>query len=128
VDNHARLKGLRTQETRVRGQLDQLKQDQAKVSREITTLSEQLKNIQTEIESLKSPEEILITEHAILRYLERVKGIDIEAIKQEILPKNVRDQAMVLGGSSGKYPTATHTVIVKTGVVVTIIPKDEANG
>lgn len=125
MDNHARLKSLQTQEARVRAQLQELKQDQADISKKITTLHAHLQNIEKEIQGLKSPEKILIAEHAILRYLERVKGIDIEAVKKEMIPESVLEQIRTLGGSSGKYPTPTHTVIVKTGVVVTIIPKGE---
>ena len=60
-----------------------------------------------------------ISDHAIVRYLERVKGMDIEAIKKEILPPHVHADTKVMG--NGYYPVnGKHKVRVKNGVVITV--------
>jgi len=60
-----------------------------------------------------------VSDHAIVRYLERVKGLDIDAIRKELLPDDVR-QATLMG--NGYYPVnGTHKVRVKDGVVITVL-------
>jgi hypothetical protein len=60
-----------------------------------------------------------VTDHAVVRYLERVAGMDIAAIRRAILPADVEAQVRVLG--DGRYPVGeTHAAIVRDGVVVTV--------
>lgn len=60
-----------------------------------------------------------VSDHAVVRYLERVKGMDIASIRKEILPDNVK-QATIMG--NGYYPVnGTHKVRVKDGVVITVL-------
>lgn len=64
-----------------------------------------------------------ISDHAIVRYLERVKGLDIEAIRKEILPE-IAIKAVTLWGN-GYYPIGgTHQIRVKNGSVITVLAKD----
>ena len=66
---------------------------------------------------------VSVSDHAIVRYLERVKGMDIKAIRKEILPKHMSKAVSQLG--NGFYPVGdTHRVRVKGGVVVTVLTKD----
>lgn len=68
-----------------------------------------------------------VSDHAIVRYLERVKGLDIKAIKEEIAPQHVRNQIRALG--SGYYPVdGKFKIRVKNGVVITVLmPKMSIN-
>lgn len=45
---------------------------------------------------------LVVTEHAIVRYLQRVYGLDLEKICAEIAPPDVQAMAKNLG--DGKYP------------------------
>ena len=62
-----------------------------------------------------------ISDHAILRYLERVKGVDIEAIRAEMvtpaLAKADEFGCPVLIGSHGER------LVIRSGVVVTVLAK-----
>jgi recombination DNA repair RAD52 pathway protein len=61
-----------------------------------------------------------VSDHAIVRYLERVKGLDIEAIKKEILPDALSRAAKKMG--NGFYPVnGTHKVRIKNQVVITVL-------
>lgn len=61
-----------------------------------------------------------VSDHAILRYLERVLGIDVWAVKNQILNLNGRVTTGELG--DGKYPVGNgHHAVVKNDVVVTVI-------
>jgi len=66
-----------------------------------------------------SSEEIIISEHAMLRYIERALGVDLDAMKKEILT-----EALIAGVAfcrSGKFPIKDGIkAVVKNNVVVTI--------
>ncbi len=63
------------------------------------------------------------SDHAILRYLERVKGVDVEAAKAEMLADKMEEQALEF--HSGEFPSAdgSHYLNVKDFVVVTCYDK-----
>ncbi len=46
---------------------------------------------------------IKISDHALVRYLERVKGENFDEIRKEIVPEKVLDAIRTLGGK-GEYP------------------------
>lgn len=72
----------------------------------------------------ESAEEPFISDHAVVRYLERVKGLDIEAIKKEMMPDKLR--AMIDTLVSGKFPTEEFTAVVKDKLVITVVtPKNQ---
>ncbi len=76
----------------------------------------------SEIEKLKKSEKkrdkLLVSEHCLLRYLERVKGLDIDGLKEEILVHEVTSSYNSFG--DGKYPHPSGgRVIVKDGMVIT---------
>lgn len=62
-----------------------------------------------------------ISDHAVLRYLERVKGVDIAAVRAEIatpaLAKADEFGAPVLIGRHGER------LIIREGIVVTVLAK-----
>ena len=64
----------------------------------------------------------LVTDHAVLRYLERVRDIDVEALRQEI--------AQLLGVTAENPPRRAKVVggflfHVKDGQVVTVVRPEE---
>ena len=67
------------------------------------------------------PPEMLVTDHAIIRYLERVMGVDIERLRRLVLPAVTERSAKTLG--DGVYPTPArkHRVVIKKGVVKTVL-------
>jgi len=70
---------------------------------------------------LRSLDGIVITEHAILRYLQRVKGLDLEAVVNEIVPETVEDAILELG--DGSYPVdggTPYRVRIRNGLAVTV--------
>lgn len=62
-----------------------------------------------------------ISDHAVLRYLERVKGVDIAAVRAEMsspaLERAVTFGCPVLIGKHGER------LVIREGVVVTVIAK-----
>ena len=70
-----------------------------------------------------------ITEHALLRYFERVLGFNIEDIKKKITPETTIQQVKELG--DGEYPIKDlysidnpFSIIVKNNNVITVLTED----
>lgn len=70
--------------------------------------------------------QIEISDHAIVRYFERIGGLDIESVKQEILSD--AECLLISSMGDGKYPIGDRfQVIVKNSTVVSIV-KDVRSG
>lgn len=64
--------------------------------------------------------EPMVSDRAVVRYLERVVGVDVEALRREILHLNERVAVGELG--DGKYPLGNgFRAVVKNNVVVTVL-------
>lgn len=61
---------------------------------------------------------LVVSEHAMLRYLERVELVDLQEIAALVLPEDKKETIKTLG--SGKYPINDHRVVVVDNVVVTV--------
>lgn len=64
---------------------------------------------------------IRISDHAILRYMERHYKMDLNKVEDEIITKQVEEMYSKLG--DGTYPTGNGStrVVIKNGTVVTVI-------
>jgi len=60
-----------------------------------------------------------ITEHALIRYMERVKGIDVEAMRKEVTDNKIVEQIDVLG--SGTFPCGDYKIVVRDSIIVTVL-------
>ena len=67
-----------------------------------------------------------VSEHALVRYLERVYGLDLDAVRREILPEAEADAVARLG--DGQFPVenraGTFYVIVRDSCVVTVYDEE----
>ena len=77
-----------------------------------------INSLQTELNDIANPRDIIISEHAVLRYLERVEGMNMEELYEKILPASKKETLIALGNCKFKQPT--HNLIIKNGTVVTI--------
>lgn len=69
----------------------------------------------------RAPNPTGITDHAVLRYLERVMGVDVEAVRRAILTPD--NKALIARLKSGKFPIgAGMLAVVVDEVIVTITP------
>jgi hypothetical protein len=61
----------------------------------------------------------VVSEHSMLRYLERVHGIDLVKVEQAILTTAIREAVAVCG--NGKFPSGTgFRAVVQDNTVVTV--------
>ena len=61
----------------------------------------------------------IITEHALIRYMERVKGIDVESMRKEVVNNKIVDQITRLG--SGTFPCGDYKIVVRDSIIVTVL-------
>jgi hypothetical protein len=101
------------------GDADALKIEVANKQREYNQKLQAIEKIKNEMTKLNNDEKAKVSEHAIVRYFERVKGFDINQIEKEILSENILNLIEKLGGS-GNYPNGSFTVVMKNFVVTTI--------
>ena len=113
------LKQLRIHINAVKANIDNIKLEISSRNRELTAKEKELNELKKKLESLeyKSP---VVSEHAYLRYFERVLGYDLQEISKEILSEDVLALMETLG-NSGKYPNKKgYRLVLKDNVVVTI--------
>lgn len=67
-----------------------------------------------------------LTEHAVVRYLERVEGLDIEAVKARILTPEAIVTIEEIGGT-GKFASNGVLYVVSQGKILTIAKAEGAN-
>lgn len=71
---------------------------------------------------------VRVSDHAVIRYLERVLGIDVDEIRKQMVPENTAQMAAAL--RYGRFPVQAfrgYRLIVREGVVCTVIPGTHRN-
>lgn len=118
--NSQELKRLQSLHNQLQLEYKAFQESQSRLKMEIETKRRQVQEVEEKIQTLKGAHEtIIISEHAIIRYLERVYGLDLEKIRQEILPPPIAAQAKTIG--NGRYSITGHTVIIKDNVAITVL-------
>jgi predicted nuclease with TOPRIM domain len=146
--SHAELKRIFTETNHCRENLQNEKQRIKKLDCQFQTVSDRqeleilkeerieaaacLTQLENELLALKQRRKeleekfagVLVSEHAIVRYFERVLGFDIDEIKHQIVNEKTAEQIRVL--KSGLFPGKANgtgfRVRVRHGTVTTVIP------
>lgn len=126
--DHVELKHLTTRKEQAERRLKALREELSSLDQKIRSETREIGDIDSQIAKLQTKAKnqtktVVFTEHAILRYLERVKGLDIDQVKKEMVPDLVTQQIRAMG--NGEYPVGTHSVKIKDNTVVTILTKEE---
>lgn len=119
-------KELKSQLSKIQGEIEAMSIELVNRQRELKQKQNTAQFLIIEIQKLQNPPEPKVSEHARLRYLERVKGINFKEIDAEILSQDVRKMIDTLGGS-GKFPNKNHVVVMKNNMVVSIATSNESN-
>lgn len=86
-------------------------------------MREEIAKVQKENQNNMRVPLIKVTEHGVLRYLERVKGVDVNEIKNEMVPKELEEVAK----KNGSYEINGLKYIVQDGHIVTVIGLEHKN-
>lgn len=121
------VKSLKTQLSNKEVELKGLREQFKQLKNDIHRKQQSTDKLKKRIEMIETNTNLHVSEHALLRYIERVLGIDIKDIENEILSDDVKNLIEQLGGN-GKYPNMSKTkepyqVVMKNNVVTTIIKK-----
>lgn len=114
-----KIKGLKSQLKIMEGDAEALKIEMANKQREYNAKRNKIKALKEQIKIFENDRNIKVSEHAILRYLERVKGVSISDVEKEILTEEVIKMVEQLGGTGG-YPNNGFKVLMKDFTVTTI--------
>jgi len=108
------------QRTSVKAQVNDFNNQINDLDRSISAAFTEIRKIE---ESLKKStrKEVIVSEHAILRFIERVIGVDLEEIQEKILPPGNSEAVMSFG--DGTFPVDDHIIQVRNGVIVTVLNK-----
>ena len=90
-----KLKSLQGQRDKTRQIINTYEEDIKKKNLELKEKRIELNEIMTAIKNIENNNDVVISEHAILRYLERVKGFNLEDIKNEMLDARTRESLKV---------------------------------
>lgn len=105
-------------------EVDDLSLEVKSSSAKLEDKSSQLSELKDKLRCLKKAERIKITDHALLRYIERMLGIDVDKIRNEIINDKTRYQVYILG--DGKYPVDNnHFAVIKNNTLITVYPVRE---
>jgi hypothetical protein len=110
-------KELQTQITKLDSEITAIRNELSLRNQELKLKQSYIKNLRDKL-ALSKKGATKVSEHAILRYLERVRGISTTSIQDEILTPEVKKMVETLG--NGTYPNGDFQVVIKDNVVVTV--------
>jgi len=115
-----KLKGLQSQLTKFKGEAELLKGEIKTRQQEYESKLKNIATLEAEIKRLEGDGSIKVSEHALLRYLERVKGLDLKEIEKEIVSDKLAEWVQVVGGT-GTFPGEGFEIRMKNNVITTIV-------
>ena len=115
------LKKLQTLKSKLEQELSDIKRQKLMLGEQTTLVSNQLQRVENDIKKLVASrgDGLIVSEHAMLRYIERVVGIPLEEIKAKIATPNLINTVKTLG--NGTYSIDGFKVKIVGGVIVTVL-------
>jgi len=113
-----KLKHLQVRKSQLEIELKELRDRSKELDKKITDINTSLNRVNKEMNDLHE-QQPTISEHAILRYAERVLGIDIDKIKKDLLTdENVK---IINQLRNCKLPIGNkYKVVVRNKVIITV--------
>lgn len=113
------LKKLQSLLVKQKSEIDLIRRERQLIDERLSTAERNLKKTEDELKKLKTGNKIIVSEHAVLRYLERTMELDLKAVENEILTEETLRQYRTLG--NGKYPVSNGCkAVIKDNIVLTI--------
>lgn len=118
----ATIKRLETTLRDKQSELAVLNAEIASKQKEYVAKKLEVSELMKKLQGFRSKGDLSVTEHAMLRYLERVKGMDLTAVESEIISEELL-KFIALGGTNATYMLGDYNVVIKDNVIVTITTK-----
>jgi hypothetical protein len=117
------IENLKSKIETIHGRISEHQREMTALQGEVAQMEATRRSLLAEVERRSRPaEDVRITDHALLRYVERVFGIDIDALKREILTDGVA-RCIELGASTITVKGIQFRV--KDRSIVTVIGGDQ---
>ena len=120
MSDESELKHLQHEESCLKKSIKEKYHLKRSLQHDLEIEKDALKRIQKQLKASGSGG-VIITEHAQLRYLERVTSIDLEMVKEGILPKDGVEVLKQFVFQDGLYPMGTHSFRLRDRPIVTIV-------
>ncbi len=114
------LKPLQTLSVRLNEEYAVLEQQAAHIGTQIAVNRTEFAKVQKQIAQL-TKKEIQVTEHALLRYVERVLNVDINQLKSNILTDNNRAIIDFAGSGTCRIKSNGIEFVVKDRQVISVV-------
>lgn len=123
IENEATIKSLNTRLCKERAALKVLEIEISNLNNRKSAICNNIKNLKDRIEKINSSA-LIMSEHAILRYIERVEIISIEEVKNKVLSEELIKVWKILG--NGTYPlwNSGYSAVIRNNVITTIKKND----
>lgn len=127
IERNAKLKSLKSQLAEMRGQHQAATTRVMEAQKALTTAERSVNALVGEIgrleqEAMDREEHVVtVSDHAVLRWLERRHNLNIDAIRDEILDDGAKSKIKFI--VSGKVEKQGLTLVVKDRNVITITPQ-----
>lgn len=115
-------KKLRSQLEKIKTEIELLRTEVKVKNTEIYNKKNNVKQLSDKIKKLEdnSNKDLVISEHAILRYLERIIGLDLNKLKKEIITNELKEVVKDWGSDSGSFIKKGVEYVIKNNVIITI--------
>lgn len=110
------LKQLQVRKAKLEAEVATLLLTKQEVEKAYTEAKDKIKSLTLQIKAFST--EPTVSEHAMLRYLERAKGINLEALQNEILTPSNKAKIRFMG--SGKVAIGDLQAVVRDMVIVSV--------
>ena len=113
------LNNAQAEKKAIEEKIKELETAKASISATISNLNESIKSY------TNRQKDLIVSEHAILRYLLRVQGLDIAQVARDLVPDRIKEQIKMLGNGAYPIPEKGFKIVVKENVIVTIHAMEE---
>lgn len=113
------LNNAQAEKKAIEEKIKELETAKALLSTTISNLNESIKSY------TNRQKDLIVSEHAMLRYLLRVQGLDIAQVARDLVPDRIKEQIKMLGNGTYPIPEKGFKIVVKENVIVTIHAMEE---
>ncbi len=117
--NQHELKGLQVQLKQAEALVSNSELETKACQKREADARAQVKNLKARILQIEqNTQEPIVSEHAMLRYLQRVKGVDLDALMKEIMDDKAAEH--IKFARNGKLKRSNHSLIFRNNTIVTV--------
>lgn len=124
INTHT-LKRFQSQLKKLESELESVQLEMKVKQKEFELKRKTINDLKIKIEQMKVDSDVIISEHALLRYFERVLGYNLDDIKAQLISPKTYNLIKTLG-NNGEYPNEDLSgnkfkIILKNNVITTIL-------